>query len=724
MSDGTPVYANPCARDVFDVDATPSLATDADVVASTADCRLALGTDPVRAGRVPITRLDGRFERGGDATPLAVLAVAARWRGAAATLYAFDATVARVDATTTPTPSSSGPPAHQYQQAVESSTDLLAAVDDRLRFLFANRAYRSFHGLTADRVRDLPLRDLIGADAFERVEADLERALAGEVVRFEHSRARDDGEDRILDVRLFPLHDDGTIVGVGASMRDVTAERQRVRDLERLAEFRRVVATISDRLTRGADREAALESVVVEIAASDLFGCTFLALTDDASPEFVCSSDSSLTDADVAAFHTGTYVRAVQDAGVLEMGDVTTPPYDQHVTDRDPHAGVAVALEHEGEPFGVLTVHLPPGRDLGEVELRLLDRIADDLGVFLHTQSLGHELRTFLDIADQIEDPILLQDLEGDFVLANEALAEYADSTPAALVGQDESAFMDADAAAEIARRKREVLETEEPVHYKVQPSFPERGMRTFSTYRYPHYDADGSLDGTVAICRDVTEYRERERQVRVMDRVLRHNVSNRMNVVLGYAETIREITSDDRVRSYAAQIIESGEALVATTQKERAITKLLSEPPGAHTLDLAEAVREAVGAVERDHPGATIETALPSACRLTTTTDLGLAVEELLRNAVVHSDRDAPSVWMTLERSTEAVTLAVADDGPGIPEMERAILDGTMDVEPLYHGSGLGLWLVKLAADRADATLEYADRDPRGSIVRLHLSR
>lgn len=34
-------------------------------------------------------------------------------------------------------------------------------------------------------------------------------------------------------------------------------------------------------------------------------------------------------------------------------------------------------------------------------------------------------------------------------------------------------------------------------------------------------------------------------------------------------------------------------------------------------------------------------------------------------------------------------------DDGPGIPEMERAVLETGEAVDPLYHGSGLGLWLV-----------------------------
>lgn len=459
-----------------------------------------------------------------------------------------------------------------------------------------------------------------------------------------------------------------------------------------------------------------------EVESSDLFGCTFLALIEDAAPEFVCTSESDLTDEDVAAFHTPEYVSAVRERTVLEMADVTEPPYDQHVSDRPSHGGVALAVEHDDTLYAVLTVHLPAGEDVEEIELRLLRRIAHDLGQYLHEQALSQELRTFREIADQIDDPIMLQDGEGRFELVNEALGDYADSTPAELNGRDESAFMDDPTATEIARYKRAVMETGDPIHYEVTPSLPGRPERTFSTFRYPHHDEDGEIDGTVAICRDVTDVEERERQVQVMDRVLRHNVSNSMNVVLGYAETIAETTDDDSVAMQAEKILENGERLVSTARKEREITKLLAEPPGPRTVDLTAIVRNAVESVEREHPDATVVTTLPETCRLTSVADLGTAIEELVRNAVVHSDDDAPSVAVTVERTATAVSIEIADDGPGIPEMERSILTGQMDVEPLYHGSGLGLWLVKLAVDRANGSLSYAEAVPRGSVVTIRL--
>ncbi|MFW5937467.1 MAG: PAS domain-containing protein [Halanaeroarchaeum sp.] len=716
VQDDTPIYANRRAKALLGHDLTAAFETIPDGLVYGDESPVPTGGhDQTRTGAARPVRLEGGRSTVFEAPSLGMTATATRWKGEPAVLYSFD-DVGGVDR------SSSAPHRDQYRQAVESSTDLLAAVDEELEFTFANEAYRAFHGTRTETVQGRSLEDVIGTDAFDRVAGKLDRALSGESVQFEHDRCRADGERRILDVHLYPLREGGAVVGVGASMRDVTADRVQRERLERLAEFRRLVAATSQHQTHGDDRDAVLEKIVGEIGSSDLFGCTFLALIDDTAPEFVCTTESALSDADVAAFHTPEYVSSVRERTVLELEDVTAPPYEQHVSDRPQHGGVAVAVEHDDTLYAILTVHFSPGDDVAELERRLLRQIAHDLGQYLHNQALSQELRTFREIADQIDDPIMLQDAAGRFELVNEALADYAASTPTELYGRDEFSVMDPATATEIARQKRTVMETGEPAQYEVTPSFPDRPERTFSTLRYPHYDDEGEIDGTVAICRDVTDIEERERQVQVMDRVLRHNVSNSMNVVLGYAETIAETTDDDRVANQAGKILQNGEQLVSTARKEREITKLLAEPPGPRSVDLSAIVRDAVNSVERDHPDVTVATALPETCRLTAVANLEIAVEELVRNAVVHSDVDSPSVAVTVEQTGTAVTIEIADDGPGIPEMERSILDGEMDVEPLYHGSGLGLWLVKLAVDRANGSLSYTETEPRGSVVTIRL--
>ena len=65
------------------------------------------------------------------------------------------------------------------------------------------------------------------------------------------------------------------------------------------------------------------------------------------------------------------------------------------------------------------------------------------------------------------------------------------------------------------------------------------------------------------------------------------------------------------------------------------------------------------------------------------------------------------------------AVTVAVRDDGPGLPVAEQRILEGKEET-PLEHGLGVGLWLVTWLVTSIGGEVDYEENDPRGSVVRL----
>lgn len=93
----------------------------------------------------------------------------------------------------------------------------------------------------------------------------------------------------------------------------------------------------------------------------------------------------------------------------------------------------------------------------------------------------------------------------------------------------------------------------------------------------------------------------------------------------------------------------------------------------------------------------------------------LGQALANLLDNAIKYS---APGgrVALTLAASETAVTLAVADNGPGIPEEQRErVLQRfvRLDASRGTPGSGLGLSLVAAVAKLHDVRLDLADNAP-----------
>jgi PAS domain S-box-containing protein len=243
-----------------------------------------------------------------------------------------------------------------------------------------------------------------------------------------------------------------------------------------------------------------------------------------------------------------------------------------------------------------------------------------------------------------------------------------------------------------------------------------------------PIPDEDGEVTAFVAIQTDITDrkrleddLRESLRRLRVLDRVLRHNLRNDMNVVEGYAQTI-EASSEGALAEHAAKIRETSRRLRRITDKQREITKFLSDPPEPEFVDLASVVATLAADARDRHPEADVSVDAPETCRLRTTPAVEKALDELLENAVVHTDRDRPSVDLRIDRGNDAVAISVADDGPGIPAMEREILTDEAEIDPLYHGSGLGLWLVNLVVQQSGSEVAYEENEPRGSVVTITL--
>ncbi|MFB6134001.1 MAG: sensor histidine kinase [Halanaeroarchaeum sp.] len=100
----------------------------------------------------------------------------------------------------------------------------------------------------------------------------------------------------------------------------------------------------------------------------------------------------------------------------------------------------------------------------------------------------------------------------------------------------------------------------------------------------------------------------------------------------------------------------------------------------------------------------------------------MATAIEELLENAVVHNDEE-PTVRVEARRAEEKVRLRIEDNGPGIPEYERAVLQRGKET-PLSHGSGLGLWLVHWIVTMNGGTLSIADATPAGTQVTITVPR
>ena len=130
--------------------------------------------------------------------------------------------------------------------------------------------------------------------------------------------------------------------------------------------------------------------------------------------------------------------------------------------------------------------------------------------------------------------------------------------------------------------------------------------------------------------------------------------------------------------------------------------------------------------AAAEEFPTATIDVSVPDdgVATASATPWLSRAIDELIRNAVVHHDRDRPTVAASVEVRSGAIEVWIDDDGPGLNGMNRDVLVDDTAVDALYHDSGLGLWLVYWVVQQSGGSAAVADAEPRGTEVTLTLPR
>ncbi|WP_020680638.1 sensor histidine kinase [Marinobacterium rhizophilum] len=99
--------------------------------------------------------------------------------------------------------------------------------------------------------------------------------------------------------------------------------------------------------------------------------------------------------------------------------------------------------------------------------------------------------------------------------------------------------------------------------------------------------------------------------------------------------------------------------------------------------------------------------------------------VQNILENAIRYSNPGS-EVQVRLEQDERYISLAVADQGPGIPDAEKPLVFERFYRSPnnLRSGSGLGLAIAKDVASYHRASLKLTDNQPAGLVVTVRFHR
>lgn len=365
------------------------------------------------------------------------------------------------------------------------------------------------------------------------------------------------------------------------------------------------------------------------------------------------------------------------------------------------------------------TVEIDTHEETGcfRITTRSIGRPGTDRGRLIVMRDVTAEHRAerrFRSLIEHTTDLIMVLDRDGTIRYCSPSISGSLGYDPHDRIGRRVFEFVHPDDKAEAIERFDRAVETDEEVRTRVR--FRKRDG-TYRTYEWAVLDRleTPHVEGIILSARDVTRAHRYERQLRVMNRVLRHDLRNEMNVILGHTELLAEKGHTTHVNT----IEDRARALIELGEKARDVDRALSRSVDREPTDLTTIVREEVTALSEKTEVVTVRTAIEPGVEVLADPSLRAAVRNAVENAIEHNDAPNPTVSVDLSTDGDVAKLSVSDNGPGLPEMERRVLNAGVET-PLQHMSGLGLWLIVWTVEAIGGTVQFDSSNGSGTEVRF----
>lgn len=303
-------------------------------------------------------------------------------------------------------------------------------------------------------------------------------------------------------------------------------------------------------------------------------------------------------------------------------------------------------------------------------------------------------------VFDELDDAILVVDDEGVVVRTNPTARSFLDADR--LTGEPVEPVLDRMGVDSLA----------------ALPTRFEQDGRTLRADASRVRNWQGETVGRAVIVRDISPVVIREQRLTVLNRVLRHNVRNDMNVVLGISQQLAG-HDDDEVADCGETLDDIARGLTEVGEKAVEINRMFDSVEPDRQIHLPTLIDDVVPTLAERHPEATVTTAVGVETLRSDPKILPRIVEEVVANALEHAGA-APQVEVAVEGTDDGARIVVTDDGPGIPESEIGPIAAREETQ-LHHTSGLGLWLVCWGSRALGGDLDI-ETTPEGSRVTVRV--
>jgi PAS domain S-box-containing protein len=646
-------------------------------------------------------------------------------------------------------------------------------LDSEFRIAWINRATEEYFGVERGAVLGRDKRELIASELagrFEDPKRFRERVTATyddntDTEEFECHMTGEGIEERWLEHWSRPVESGRYEGGRIEHYTDITSLKRRERELDRRERKLRELYEVS------ADASLPFAEQVERIVAigQDLVGAaegSFVRVGEEG--EGVGSLGPGSPETGVVE-DEHRRLRARCERAVLSEGGVrfgTRPGEGSDGADGDggfrTYVGAPV-YEHDNV-YGVLCFLGREDGEPAEWERTMVELLGNWLGYELNRRRLLEDQQRRLheqaaklsEVVETVDDyAIFTLDGEGVVTSWNAGAERIKGYTADEIVGEHFRTFYtDADRRAGVPESLlREAVETGQADHegWRVRKD----GTRFWADVTIAARYRDGEHVGYTKVVEDLTERRERERtlehereRLEFMNRIIRHNILNGLNVVGARAEFLAaEHVDDPAAADHLETVRRRVDDLTDVIETMRMFMNAVLQDADHETepVALREALERKVSLARDSYPEADFDTHdLPAESATVVADDLlGEVFENVLSNAVVHNEGTAHvEVWTTEttravavdpetgapvpewrdrsgqgteRRERPAIRVHIADDGPGIPdEQKESILEKGVS-ELSEPGNGFGLYLVKEMMAAYGGAVRVRDYEPTG---------
>ena len=605
---------------------------------------------------------------------------------------------------------------------------MVAFVDCRERYMFANRALAEWFERPRSEILGHTMRELIGEAAYATRAPLIEAALAGErqwfATQFDHPTR---GALAVQSEYLPQFGADGAVRGMVMLIEDITEKRIAGRALsESEARFRRIAdsAPVPMWVTRLDRTRDFVNDAYVELMGVGREEAQKLNWVDRIHPE-----DRQLMIDETRAGEESGGPFTLEARFRLISGDY-----------RWMRAVTQPRLDADGQLIGYIGVAIDVTvTKEAELELR---RLVDE-----RTAELTASEARFRSIFDTVTEIIVLLSPDGTVIEVNRTSAPWRAAEPQTAIGKPlwEAPTLARYPGHEATLRKSvERAARGEIVVREVAMERAGEATAYLNVSLQPVRAANGQIVFLLFEARDITELKAAQEQLRQSQKMealgqltggIAHDFNNLLTVIVGGLDLISKKVEDDKLKRYADNALaaaERGARLTAQLLAFSRVQKLEVRP--AYVAPLIENMRPLL----RNVLGPAITKRFDLQEHLTPVmadaTQLELAVLNLAINA-----RDAMPQGGTLTFETrkvrvaddpemddgDFVELAIRDDGVGMaPEVVARAFEPFFTTKDIGKGTGLGLSMVYGVARQSGGTARIESTPGGGTTVKIYFRR